>query len=121
LMNGDYKVPSLVIQPFVENAIHHGLLNKLQGERNLSIQILLEQDHIRYIVTDNGVGRTRARELKQINRPEHVSYGIQMSIERVHLFNQNGRTSDVIISDLMQNNEPAGTRIEVIIKIPDSK
>ena len=120
LINGDYKVPSLVIQPFVENAIHHGLLNKLQGDRRLDIKVLLLQDHIRYIITDNGVGRTRAEELKQLNRPEHISYGIQMSTERINLFNQNGKSSDVQVTDVMQNRKPAGTRVEINICIHDS-
>ena len=60
LLQGDYKVPPLIIQPFVENAIHHGLMNKQHGERKLMVTASLKNNFIQYTISDNGVGRTKA-------------------------------------------------------------
>ncbi len=120
LLNSDYKLPPLIIQPFVENAIHHGLLNKQTGERKLYVAATLEKDTIKYTVTDNGVGRERAQELKEINKPGHESYGISITKERIHLYNQNGKSNDITITDLSENGLPAGTKIEIRLKIYDN-
>ncbi len=117
LMYGDYKVLPLIVQPFVENAIHHGLLNKQTGERKLIVSAILENDYITYTITDNGVGRAKAQLLKEINKPEHVSYGIDITKERIQLYNQNGETNNVIFTDMVENNEPAGTKVEIRVKI----
>lgn len=120
LLQGDYQVPPLIIQPFIENAIHHGLLNKPGSDRNLKINITADPHYIKYIIADNGVGRTRAAEIKKLNKPEHVSYGIRISADRIHLYNKNGETDDIIIQDLEDNGKPAGTKVEVKIKIHDT-
>jgi ligand-binding sensor domain-containing protein len=120
LLNSDYKLPPLIIQPFVENAILHGLLNKQNGDRKLIISAALENDTIKYTVTDNGVGRARAEEIKEINKPEHQSYGITITTERVHLYNQNGKSNDITITDLSDNGQPSGTKVEIRLKIYDN-
>jgi ligand-binding sensor domain-containing protein/putative methionine-R-sulfoxide reductase with GAF domain/anti-sigma regulatory factor (Ser/Thr protein kinase) len=117
LLQSDYKVLPLIVQPFVENAIHHGLLNKQIGKRNLSISATLENDYIKYTIIDNGVGRAKAQQLKEMNKPEQQSYGIDITTERIQLYNQTNRNSDVIITDIFENNEPVGTRVELRIKI----
>jgi tetratricopeptide (TPR) repeat protein len=115
LLDGDYKVPPLIIQPFVENAIHHGLLNKLDTNRQLKVWVNLEDEHIVYSVTDNGVGRTRAAILKQENKPEHQSYGIAITRERIQLHNGKQLPQDVLITDLEQEGIAAGTNAIVRI------
>lgn len=118
LLNGDYKVPPLIIQPFVENAIHHGLLNKESGQRRVIVKAGLENNSIQYLVQDNGVGRTKASEIKELNKPEHQSYGIQITSERIHLYNQNGHSGeDIIITDLMEKGKAAGTVVKVTLAI----
>jgi sensor histidine kinase YesM len=107
----------LIVQPFVENAIHHGLLNKQNGSRKLLVTAALENDFIKYTITDNGVGRAKAQQLKEMNKPEQQSYGINITIERIQLYNQNNKNSDVIITDTFENNEPSGTKVELKIKI----
>jgi ligand-binding sensor domain-containing protein len=117
LMEGDYKIPPLLVQPFVENAIHHGLMNKLSGERNLSINASLQSDYIQYTIKDNGVGRIKALELKRQNKPEHNSYGIEISSQRIQLHNQNGKQNNIIITDLYNDDKATGTQIVLNIKI----
>jgi ligand-binding sensor domain-containing protein/putative methionine-R-sulfoxide reductase with GAF domain/anti-sigma regulatory factor (Ser/Thr protein kinase) len=117
LLYGDYKVLPLIVQPFVENAIHHGLLNKQNGERKLLVTAIIENDYITYTISDNGVGREKALQLKEINKPEHQSYGIDITKERIQLYNQTKKTDDVVITDLFENNEPSGTKVEIRIKI----
>ncbi len=117
LLYSDYKLPPLIIQPFVENAIHHGLLNKQAGDRKLTVSATLENDFIKYAIIDNGVGRRRAQEIRDINKPGYRSYGISTTAERVHLYNQNGRTNDIVITDILENGNPAGTKVEISLKV----
>jgi len=119
LLQGDYKVPPLIVQPFVENAIHHGLLNKQDSNRKLLVLAQLKDHHIVYSVTDNGVGRRRAAILKEINRPSQQSYGIAVTRERIHLHNKNDLANDVLITDLEQEGLPAGTK--AVVRIDSSE
>lgn len=113
ILNGDYKAPPLVIQPFVENAIHHGLLNKIENNRRLLINVTARNGHICYSIEDNGVGRVKANEYKEINKPVHKSMGMQITTDRINLFNQS-KSGWVKITDIVDtNNEPAGTKVEV--------
>jgi len=117
LLHGDYKVPPLIVQPFVENAILHGLLNKQDGDRKLLISAGLEGGWIKYTITDNGVGRATAMDIKNRNRPEHKSFGIRITTERLQLHNRTGKEGDIVITDLSENGVASGTRIEIRIKI----
>jgi sensor histidine kinase YesM len=117
LLNSDVRVPPLLVQPFVENAIHHGLLNKQYGERTLKISAILEAEYVIYRVWDNGVGRSKARQLKDINKPGQQSYGIDITSERIRLYNQTMDNSDVTITDLFENNEASGTKVEIRVTI----
>jgi len=115
ILNGDYKAPPLIIQPFVENAIHHGLLNKIEGDKKLIVRIAVIDNEIRYIIEDNGVGRAKANVYKQLNKPSHFSMGMQITTDRINLFNQN-KNGNVVITDLMNGgNEPCGTRVAIQI------
>jgi sensor histidine kinase YesM len=126
LLQGDYKVPPLIVQPFVENAIHHGLLNKLEGEKKLIVKAGFDNSFIKYSIIDNGIGRARAFEIKERNKPEQASYGIQITGERIHLHNQNVRMTgntrqdkinDLKITDLVKDGMAQGTQVEIWLKI----
>ena len=119
LMHSDLKVPPLIAQPFIENAIHHGLLNKKEQDRQVQVSINLHDEHIVYSITDNGIGRERAAGFKEINKPEHQSYGIAITRERIHLHNRNGIDEDLVITDLRQEGVAVGTR--AVIRINCSK
>jgi ligand-binding sensor domain-containing protein len=113
LLQSHYKIPPLIIQPFVENAILHGLKNKIGHEGVLNINIKKVDDSIEYIIEDNGIGRQAAR---LINQTKESSYGMDMSVERIKLFN-NETTASVEIIDLNEGGRPLGTKITVCLKI----
>jgi ligand-binding sensor domain-containing protein/putative methionine-R-sulfoxide reductase with GAF domain len=113
LLNNDYKVPPLIVQPFVENAIMHGLKN-LDGEDGiLSIAIKKVRNQIQYIITDNGIGRKAAGEIMH-NKESH--FGMQMSFDRIKLFNKED-TVTVQVKDLYANNISTGTEVIVHLNI----
>jgi len=117
ILNGDYKVPPLIVQPYVENAIHHGLLNKLDGEKKLRVEVYATANHIYYLIEDNGIGRKLAATYKQQNKLAYGSMGMQITEERINLFNQRQHGA-VTIEDLYdENNKPIGTRVNVSVII----
>jgi len=112
IQNGDYKVPPMVVQPFVENAIHHGLLNKLGKDKRLDIKVRIEDKGLKYTITDNGVGRVQAAAYKKLNHSSQQSFGMQLSRERIGLFNQDNHS--IVVTDLYDDQKEAcGTTVEV--------
>ncbi len=113
LLQDDYKVPPLIIQPFVENAILHGLRYRHDTQGKLFISVHKQNGHLKYVIEDNGIGRYNNETQLQKNK---ISYGIAMSMERVKLFN-NDEQASVHITDLFANGKPAGTKVSVLLKI----
>ena len=115
----EVRIPTLLIQPFVENAIWHGLMHK-EGMRHLDIRFADVGDYILCIVEDNGIGRDKARELKLATGQGklHTSKGISVSMERLQAMQKNGSApgSLEIIDMRDASGWPAGTRVE--IKLP---
>ena len=109
-------VPPLILQPYVENALWHGLHRK-EGQKSLSIRVVSDNDWITAIITDNGIGRKKAMELKQGKDNYPKSMGMDITARRLKAVN--GRTAEqlVTITDLCdQNNLPAGTEVRVRIR-----
>jgi hypothetical protein len=109
------ELPSLLIQPFVENALVHGLMHK-KGPKSLSIRFELNKE-LKCIVEDNGVGRERAKSIQTRQQGDHKSFAMKAIKERLELLNkQSGETeSKYEIIDKYENEEPTGTRIEITI------
>ena len=118
LSNNDFRVPPLLIQAYVENAILHGLSQSERDSLKLSIAATLQNDYIIYTIEDNGIGREQSAKYKQHNKPFHKSLGSQLTQERIDIFNlQHNAESRVVITDLYNNNnEPCGTRVQLKIK-----
>ena len=112
------EVPPLIIQPYVENAIWHGLLHK-NGPGCLLITINMpEENMLECIIEDDGVGRDKARELKSKSATTRKSLGLKLTENRLNLLNKYAElNASIDIIDLVKtNNEAAGTK--VILKIP---
>lgn len=112
------ELPPLIIQPYVENAIWHGLLHKETGG-NLSIHVSMIGDNILVCeIEDDGVGREKAMELKSKSATTRKSLGMKLTEDRISLLNKHAElNASVDIIDLKnENGEAKGTR--VILKIP---
>jgi LytS/YehU family sensor histidine kinase len=118
LLNDDFHVPPLLIQPYVENAIVHGLMPCRREDLTLVVIARLESDRIRYIVEDNGIGREQAMRYKMMNKPHHESVGMLITEERIQILNRRTKSNgSVVVTDLYDdNNNPRGTRVEITIK-----
>lgn len=117
LAGGDYLVPSLLIQPFVENAIVHGMAHSDEKNLNLTVTASLEGDHIKYTIQDNGVGREKAKVYNMQNKPYHKSVGLKITEERVNMFNRQQADDAIRITDLYdENKNPDGTKVEIMLK-----
>jgi ligand-binding sensor domain-containing protein/putative methionine-R-sulfoxide reductase with GAF domain len=113
LLQDDYKVPPLIVQPYIENAIIHGLRNKEGNEGILTVEIKKMDDKIQYTITDNGIGRAAAEKIMQ-NKESH--YGMQMSYDRIKLFNKEEKPSVQVI-DLYKDDIATGTEVKVLLNI----
>ena len=111
-------IPPLLLQPYVENAIWHGLMHKKNGG-NIRVDVSLLTEHCLQIeITDDGIGRELAAEYKSKSATRQKSFGLKMTSERIDIINQVYKiNADVQISDMKDGmNNSMGTK--VIIKIP---
>jgi sensor histidine kinase YesM len=111
------RIPPLIIQPYVENAIWHGLMHK-EEKGKLDIEVSQKNNFLFLKITDDGIGRKKAAELVSKSAIKHKSMGLRITAERIAIM-QSGNDSPppVVINDLVNaDGSAAGT--EVIIKIP---
>ena len=109
------SIPPLLIQPFIENAIKHGLLHK-EGEKHLSIRFVLKNSLI-CTITDNGVGRKASQEIQKRRTKAHPSFATKSIADRFLLLRKlYGEGLGVRYADLEENGKPSGTT--VIIRMP---
>ncbi len=109
-------IPSLLFQPFVENAINHGLFHKKE-KGYLSFAIKEAEEALICIIEDNGIGRERATELKQKSTKNYKSRGTQIVKERLEVLEKMTDLSIAIkTEDCFPGRDEPGTR--VIIEIP---
>ncbi len=111
------RIPPMLIQPFVENAILHGLANLEDREGHLQLRIEEEGDYLKCSIEDNGIGRKKAAEIKAKRTIKHESTAMRNVQERIDLL-KHGK-EDVVnlnVIDLEDSNgNPCGTRVEVIV------
>ncbi|MEM7187749.1 MAG: histidine kinase, partial [Bacteroidota bacterium] len=114
----DYlEIPPLIIQPYVENSIWHGLMHKSNGTGRLHVDIQQEDDTLICTIEDNGIGREAAGRIKSRSVVKRKSFGMNITKERLEHINEKAKdTTHVAVIDLKDaNGEAAGTR--VVIKI----
>ena len=119
LLQGDYRVPALLVQPFLENAINHGIGPSDRSDLKICLKVKLIHNMIHYIIEDNGIGRDQSRIYNQLNKPFHKSVGMKLTQDRINIFNQQGGSSESVkIIDLFDgDHQPMGTRIEFALKV----
>jgi tetratricopeptide (TPR) repeat protein len=110
------QIPNMILQPYIENAIWHGLSHK-ESDKRLAIRINNENGFTKYEIEDNGVGRKRSAELKSLYRKEHKSKGMELLSKRFKLLaKEYGSDIETMITDVMEGNTIKGTLIT--IKVP---
>ncbi len=104
-------LPPLLLQPFVENAIWHGLMPSELPQKQLWVRIKqMEGQSLALEVEDNGIGRARSGELKRRSAISRQSFGVAITNERIKLFNRNyAQQLQLQITDL-----PRGTRVQLL-------
>ncbi|HEY4653698.1 MAG TPA: two-component regulator propeller domain-containing protein [Cyclobacteriaceae bacterium] len=102
------EVPPLLLQPYVENAIWHGLMHK-ESRGRLTVEITRDDGWLRCVVEDNGIGRQKAQQLKSKSATRDKSMGMKITTDRLNLYQ---KQTKVQVIDLMDSNgNPAGTRV----------
>ncbi len=111
-------LPSMVLQPFVENAIWHGLMHKQESDNGeINISISRKDEQLVCTIEDNGVGRQKAFELQQKSIWKSKSLGLKITEERLKLLSKELQRQLIRIIDLKDpSGQPTGTR--VIVNIP---
>ncbi len=110
----NYLIPPMLIQPFIENAIIHGLRNKPGNKGILNLSASLKNGYIIVQVEDNGIGREKAA-LSKANNPIHkISLGIKVTQDRISIFNNlnQEKKAKAEIQDLSE-----GTRVVIMLPV----
>ena len=109
----------MLIQPYVENAIWHGITNK-EGKGHLVVEVNQNGNLLKCIIEDDGIGRKAAMKISE-RKKKHISHGMSITRERLELMNSlNENKLNVDIIDKVNGNEKAtGTRVEIFIPIKD--
>ncbi len=113
------SIPSMVIQPYVENALKHGLLHKA-GEKILNIKFQRKKDTLLVEVKDNGIGRKRSTEIQERREKTHHSFASDAIQKRIDLVNEMQEEKIILeVIDLAENGLASGTIVQ--IKFPLKK
>lgn len=111
------RVPSLILQPFLENALWHGLSSKKEDKK---IKLNVTQKSNKYVtisIEDNGIGREASRSIRSKKTLKRKSVGIALTKERLENFSKGFNNNySIHIEDLYEDKNPSGTK--VIIDIP---
>ena len=118
--SGSIVIPPMLIQPYVENAIWHGIMHKTNGAEGLvKISISKNADDLLCTIEDNGIGRKKAAELKEQKQMNHKrSMGMQITQDRIEIINKlYNMNASINIYDMEDEQGNArGTKVE--LKIP---
>ena len=115
LNDTDYNIPPMILQPFLENSLRHGIRFRKDNKGRIYIRVNKIDDHLVCVVEDNGVGRKLAAQYKSINPIEYQSKGMSLTADRLELINRNIKNKiEVRIDDMeFDNGAPAGTRVTI--------
>lgn len=114
-----FEIPAMLLQPYVENAILHGLTPKGEGGL-LEIIMRLQGNNLLCRIRDNGIGREKSREMRQLsNRKDHKSLGMKITSDRLELINNlQGSHLSMTVTDLKnEDGTPAGTQVDIFIPV----
>ncbi len=110
-------ISPLLLQPFVENAIWHGIMHKEEQSGHVLVHIADSDTHFKCIIEDNGIGRREALRIKNSSANAHKSVGTEVTNKRIELANKlyDHEIQSKIIDLYDENGSPQGTRVEIVI------
>ncbi|MGF1587461.1 MAG: two-component regulator propeller domain-containing protein [Bacteroidales bacterium] len=109
-------IPPMLIQPFIENSIEHGMLHK-QEKGLITLKIRSQGSYLEVIITDDGVGIKKSAEINIIRKRDHVSMATSITNERLHnLIRRGSKRAGLEITDRMESEGISGTR--VVLAVP---
>ncbi len=112
------KIPTMLVQPYAENAIIHGLSHSL---KNKMLQLNFVQNNKQELeieIIDNGVGRKKSQEINALNQTKKKSFATKANLERIMLLNKNKYQISVNYYDLyLDQNHASGTKVLIKIKV----
>ncbi len=115
----DVSIPSLILQPFVENAIVHGLFHK-EGPKELKISFVKQGEFIECVILDNGVGRQKAAAIQGAKGNVHKSFALETIEKRLKILQKKyGIQVGYTIKDLFNGMDPMGTEVRIILPFLD--
>ena len=112
------EIPPMILQPFIENAIWHGIQPK-EGQGEIRIHLKQEDEILLITLEDNGIGRKASTKLKQASGKKHKSFGMKITRDRLDAFNQtNKQGASVKINDLVDSaGNACGTQVKLQLPI----
>lgn len=112
------RFPSLLLQPYVENSIKHGLLHK-NGEKKLSINFVKEDNYLVVTIDDNGIGREKSGDLNKTRRANHNSFATSANTQRIELLNSHEPEKfEIHITDkISPDGQALGTLVTLKMKL----
>ncbi|WP_179336894.1 sensor histidine kinase [Winogradskyella ludwigii] len=113
----EVNIPTMLVQPYVENALKHGLLHR-KTNRDLRINFFVNEvsKTVQCIIVDNGVGRAQAEKFKARSRKNHPSFATKATQDRLALLNYGKEKQvGVVITDLFDKDMPIGTQVDITI------
>jgi len=104
-----YQIPPMILQPYLENAVRHGMGHRQDREGRISVRISLHTPYMRCIIEDNGVGRRLAARYKSKNAIRYQSKGMNLVAQRIEMLNKT--TSPPILIDIEDLEEEDGAAL----------
>jgi len=112
-----FMIPSMLLQPYIENAINHGLKH-VRREKKLYLRIRKYEAGLAIEIEDNGIGRIRSNVIKLLNKNKHESKATLINQKRIELLNKyHQKENKVTFKDIYDsNNKPKGTKVEIFLQ-----
>ena len=111
------KIPSMIVQPYIENSLKHGLLHK-QGEKILLVDFLKSDDNLSIVIDDNGIGRKTSMERNKIRTDKHKPFATEANMKRIEILNKGKKNIGVVYTDKTDTfGQSNGTIVTITIPL----
>lgn len=112
------EIPAMLLQPYIENSLRHGIRHKTNGKGLIELLFLQENDLLTCVVKDNGIGRAAAQQLKSAQHIEYQSKGMALTARRIELLNTQANAGIKVLVTDVYDEQGTVTGTQVTIQIP---